>query len=106
MPERWNFGSGKNKSEVAVRSRLVVNTVEAAIDAATAGAGIARALSYQVEPHVRLRQLRIVLASCEPPRWPVHFLYKPQPHLPKKLRAFLDFAAPRLRQRLAKAALS
>lgn len=105
LSERWSFGGGRTRSEVAIRSRLIVNTVEAAIDAARAGAGVTRALSYQVEAHVRLRQLRIVLAAFEPPRWPVHFLYKPQPHLPKKLRAFLDFAAPRLRQRLAKAAL-
>jgi DNA-binding transcriptional LysR family regulator len=105
QPERWSFGSGKTGSEVTTRSRLVLNTVEAAIDAAKAGAGITRALSYQVEPHIRQRQLRIVLASFEPPRWPVHFLYKPQARIPKKLRAFLDFAAPRLRQRLAKAGL-
>ncbi|HEX4272003.1 MAG TPA: LysR substrate-binding domain-containing protein, partial [Rhizomicrobium sp.] len=106
QPERWSFGSGKTGSEVTTRSRLVLNTVEAAIDAAKAGAGITRALSYQVEPHIRQRQLRIVLASFEPPRWPVHFLYKPQARIPKKLRAFLDFAAPRLRQRLAKAGLA
>ena len=34
---------------MAVRPRLIVNTAEAAIDAAKAGLGITRVLSYQAE---------------------------------------------------------
>jgi hypothetical protein len=39
---------GKSTASVAIHSRLVVNTAEAAIDAAIAGIGITRVLSYQV----------------------------------------------------------
>jgi DNA-binding transcriptional LysR family regulator len=46
-----------------------------------------------------------VLTAFEPPPWPVHLLYKPQTRLPLKLRAFLDFAAPRLRHSVGKAGL-
>ena len=101
MPESWRFGTGKSAAEVRVRSRLVVNTLEAAIDAAVAGAGLASALSYQVRDQVRQGTLKIVLADFEPPPWPVHLIHRPQSLFPLKLRAFLDFAAPRLRQRLA-----
>jgi len=100
VPERWSFGAGRTQAEVSVRSRLIVNTLEAAIDAAVAGTGLARALSYQVCDHVRQGVLKVVLADFEPPLWPVHLIHKPQTLFPLKLRAFLDFAAPRLRQRL------
>jgi DNA-binding transcriptional LysR family regulator len=39
--------------DLAVRSRLIVNTAEAAIDAAIAGLGITRVLSYQVAASVK-----------------------------------------------------
>ena len=44
----WCFRVGKSDTPVAIHSRLVVNTAEAAIVAAVAGVGIARVLSYQV----------------------------------------------------------
>jgi DNA-binding transcriptional LysR family regulator len=84
-----------------VHSRLVVNTSEAAIDAAVAGAGPTRALSYQIAGALGRGALKIVLAGFEPHPWPVHLIRKSQSRLPLKLRAFMDFAAPRLRQRLA-----
>jgi DNA-binding transcriptional LysR family regulator len=102
LPERWDFG---RKIGVTVHSRLVVNTVEAAIDAASAGAGLARALSYQVAERIRCRDLIVLLATFEPSPWPVHLLYKRQSVLPRKLRTFLDFAAPRLRQRIQRASV-
>jgi DNA-binding transcriptional LysR family regulator len=47
-PEAWTFTNGKSELTVATHSRLIVNTAEAAIDAAIAGAGITRVLSYQI----------------------------------------------------------
>jgi DNA-binding transcriptional LysR family regulator len=58
----WTFG----KRRSAIRPRLVVNTARAAIDAAVAGLGITRVLSYQVARLVEANELRIVLASHEP----------------------------------------
>jgi DNA-binding transcriptional LysR family regulator len=106
LPERWSFGRGKSHRIVTVRSRLVVNTVEAAIDAAVAGTGFTRALSYQVAESLRRGYLKIVLADFESAPWPVHLMNKSQERLPLKLRAFIDFAAPRLRQRIADASLN
>jgi DNA-binding transcriptional LysR family regulator len=105
LPQRWSFGRGRHQTSVAIRSRLSVNTVEAALDAAIAGVGLTCALSYQVAGAVKRGALTLLLTGAEPRPWPVHLLHKPQARLPLKLRAYLDFAAPRLRQRLCAAAL-
>jgi DNA-binding transcriptional LysR family regulator len=99
-PDAWTFTKGKSEITVAVHSRLVVNTAEAAIDAAVAGVGITRVLSYQIAQARRSGTLDIALESYEPPPWPVSLIYPGQGRLPLKLRAFLDFAAPRLKARL------
>ena len=48
----WIFRDSKSTRELRapVRSRLSVNTAEAAIDGAAAGLGVTRVLSYQVGP--------------------------------------------------------
>ncbi|MDX8523113.1 LysR family transcriptional regulator [Mesorhizobium sp. MSK_1335] len=98
----WSFETGKTETIVPVRSRLQVNTAEAAIDAAIAGLGLTKVLSYQADIAVRAGALRVVLEPFEPPSWPVSLVHAGQGRLPVKLRAFLDFAAPRLKERLAR----
>jgi DNA-binding transcriptional LysR family regulator len=98
----WTFSSkGRAVRPVPVRSRLVVNTAEAAIDAAAAGVGIVRVLSYQVASAIRERRLKIVLADFEPSPLPVHLVHPAQSHTPLKLRRFLEFSAPQLKKALA-----
>jgi DNA-binding transcriptional LysR family regulator len=99
----WVFGSGKAELSVPVRSRVAVNMSEAAIAAAILGVGLVRVLSYQVADAVRERKLGVVLEAFESAPLPVSLVHKGQAPLPLKLRAFLDFVAPRLRQRTAQA---
>jgi len=99
--DAWSFATAKGDLSVAIRSRLVVNTAEAAIDAAIGGLGITRVLSYQIAGAVRERVLEILLRSFEAPPSPINLIYAGQRLMPLKLRAFLDFTAPRLRARLA-----
>jgi DNA-binding transcriptional LysR family regulator len=99
-PEAWIFLSGKGTISVAVHSRLIVNTAEAAIDAAITGLGITRVLSYQVADALRTGALLLALREFEPPPVPVSLVHAGQGRLALKLRAILDFAAPRLRARL------
>lgn len=73
------------------------------MDAAVAAVGVARVLSYQAAAAVQAKQLALVLRRFEPEPVPVSLLYSGQGMLPAKLRAFLDFAAPRLKARIAKA---
>jgi len=77
-----------------------VNSVEGAVSAATAGAGIARVLSYQIDDLARSGALVILLEGYEPSPMPVSFLYRSQRRAPLKLRVILDFSIPRLRERL------
>lgn len=96
----WNFRSAGEEIGVPIRSRLSVNTIDAAIDAGLSGAGVIRAMSYQVVDYVRNNRLAIVLEAFEPPVRPVHLVYDKQNRLPLKLRAFIDFVIPRLRERV------
>jgi DNA-binding transcriptional LysR family regulator len=96
----WRYWAEGNEVAVAFRSRLSVNTIDAAIDAGLAGAGILRAMSYQVADFVRDGLLQILLEEFEPTPRPVHLIYDKQNRLPLKLRAFVDFVVPRLRDRL------
>lgn len=99
-PDAWTFAAGKSEGAVPIRSRLVVNTAEAAIDAARAGLGITRVLSYQIADALRAGTLAIALRDFEPEPWPVSLVYSGGRLQPVKVRAFLDFAAPRLKARL------
>jgi len=96
-PEAWTFTVGKTVMSVPIRSRLVVNTAEAAIDAAIAGLGLTRVLSYQVATALEVGRLAVVLEEFEPSPSPVSLVYGGGRLLPLKLRAFIDFAAPRLK---------
>jgi DNA-binding transcriptional LysR family regulator len=93
----WTFGADDN---VRVRSRITVNTAEGAIDAAVAGVGLTRVLSYQAVEEVAAERLAIVLRKFEPEALPVHLVYVRERRPTAKLRAFLDYAAPKLREAL------
>jgi DNA-binding transcriptional LysR family regulator len=101
--EHWSFRDPKSKREtrVVMRSRLSVNTAEAAIDGAAAGLGVTRVLSYQAAQPVLGGKIQIVLADYEPAPSPVSLIHAGQGLMPLKVRMLLDFAAPRLRARLA-----
>jgi DNA-binding transcriptional LysR family regulator len=100
-PDAWTFPIGRSIASVAIRSRLVVNTAEAAIDAAIAGVGITRVLSYQVASATRVGALALALQEFEPAPLPVSLVHTGERLLPLKLRAFLDFATPRLKAGLS-----
>jgi DNA-binding transcriptional LysR family regulator len=100
VPERWSFSTrGKSQHRVAVRPRLTVNTGQSAIDAALAGLGLVRVLSYQVGALVAAGKLVPVLASYEPSPIPVQ-LVRLSGAPSRASSAFLDFAAEGLRKRL------
>ncbi len=75
--EHWTFRDPKSKREIRapVRSRLAVNTAEAAIDGAAAGLGVTRVLSYQVAQAVLDGRIEIVLAEYEPEPSPVSLVH-------------------------------
>ena len=99
-PDVWRFAGPKPQRLVTLKPRLVVNTAEAAIDAAKAGLGIARVLSYQAAASLAEGSLRRILEDFEPEAFPVSLLHR-EDRLPQaKVQGFIALAAPRLRQAL------
>jgi DNA-binding transcriptional LysR family regulator len=95
--DTWTFATGQSEISVPIHSRLVVNTAEAAIEAAIAGVGVTRVLSYQIVNALGSGALVVVLDRFEPPPSPVSLVHTGGRLLPLKVRAFLDFAAPKLK---------
>lgn len=106
--ESWTFAPGEksNAPRIAHFSpRMTVNSVRAARESAIAGLGITRLYSYHVAEAVKAGSLEIVLADFEYPSLPVHLLTPPGRAAMPKVRAFLDFAVPRLRSQFMQLAL-
>jgi DNA-binding transcriptional LysR family regulator len=97
----WKFAKGNREIVAPIQSRLTVNDSEAAIDAAIAGAGIARVMSYKMEAARRAGTLVLMLEDFEQEPLPMHIVYAERKPMPLKLRAFLDWVTPRLKARLA-----
>jgi len=100
-PYVWKFVRGGAEVAITVRPRLVASNAEAAFDAVRAGIGLGRGASYYVGAAVEAGTLTTVLDEFHLPTRPVSFVYAAGRFMPIKLRAFLDFAAPRLKARLA-----
>jgi DNA-binding transcriptional LysR family regulator len=103
--EAWRFPEAGGTTTIDVRSRLVTDSVDTVAEAALAGAGLACALSYHIAPLIRDGRLELLLEDYEPPPVPVSLVHLPGQLQAQKLRAFLDFATPRLKQRLAACAI-
>lgn len=75
-----------------------MNTGQAAIDAAVAGLGLVRVLSYQVDALVATGRLQVVLSRYEPLPSPIHLVRLPGVQV-RAAVAFLDAAVNALRRR-------
>jgi DNA-binding transcriptional LysR family regulator len=94
----WTFVREKMEVAVPVRARLVVGSAEAACEAACAGIGITSVLSYHIRKALERGELTTLLDEFQPATAPVNLVYTANRFLPIKVRAFLDFAAPRLNE--------
>jgi DNA-binding transcriptional LysR family regulator len=100
-PSTWPFRSKEGIRETPVNPRLSVSTAEAAVWAAAQSLGVTRVLHYQCADAVRDGSLKIILKDFEVEPLPVHLIHAARGALPLKMRAFLDFAAGRMRKALA-----
>jgi DNA-binding transcriptional LysR family regulator len=96
----WRYRGDGPAWSAEPRTRLAVNSTEAAVAAAVAGLGVVRLLSYQIAEELRSGALVAVLEGFAPEPMPVSLVYPEAGLLPLKVRAFLDWTAPRLRDRL------
>jgi DNA-binding transcriptional LysR family regulator len=95
----WFRERGKDRT-FPVRTRLSTSSADSAISAAHAGLGLVQTPSYQAQPGLRDGRLVLVLRAFECAPTPVSLVYVSQRLLPLKVRAFIDFAVPRLTERL------
>lgn len=95
--EEWPLHQGSRMVMVRIRPRLTASSAEVVVAAAVNGHGLIRVMSYQSAEAVREKKLRILLAGHEPPPLPIHLVHLEGRRANAKVRAFLDFAAPRLR---------
>jgi DNA-binding transcriptional LysR family regulator len=88
----WRFGPSARGAIVRLSPRLLVDDVEAQLQAAQAGRGIARPLSYQVAEQLAAGSLIRLLEDFEPQPLPVQLVTLSRGHMAPKIRAFLDSA--------------
>ncbi|MEW6642638.1 MAG: LysR family transcriptional regulator [Pseudomonadota bacterium] len=99
--DSWSFPPLEGSSvprTVQFAPRLVVNTVRAAVASAAEGHGVTRLFSYHIADEIREGRLQILLAGDEHPPLPVHLLAPQGRFSVPKVRAFADFAVPRLKR--------
>jgi DNA-binding transcriptional LysR family regulator len=102
--DSWSFPPLTGSSVARVvqfAPRLVVNTVRAAIESATEGQGVTRLFSYHIAKEIREGRLQILLGKDEHPPLPAHLLAPQGRFSVPKVRAFADFAVPRLKRYFA-----
>lgn len=93
----WQFQENGRSFGVRIPARITTNSVETAVDACRDGLGVGAFLSYQIQAPVRAGELKPVLRKFETDPVPVHLLYPHSRLMSARVRAFIDFAAPRLR---------
>jgi DNA-binding transcriptional LysR family regulator len=82
--------------------RLVVNSVRGAVASAREGRGVTRLFSYHIAPQLKDGSLEIILKDHEPAPLPVHLITPHGRLAVPKVRAFVDFAVPRLKAHFAR----
>jgi DNA-binding transcriptional LysR family regulator len=93
----WDYAADGQHAAVRLSPALTVNTIQAALDAAAAGWGVTRVLSYQVGDMLARGALVEVLAGYEDREQPIHLLHSEGTRASAKIRAFIDLAAARVR---------
>ena len=96
----WRFKAPGSAAtlEIPVVPRLSVTTTEAAAQAAIRSVGVTRLMHYQVAEAVEANTLRIILDAFELDPLPVNLVHASRGKMPLKMRRFLDFSVPRLRE--------
>lgn len=93
MPSGGNF-------EVRVKSKLLLNAAEGAVDSALQDAGITQLYLYQAARHIASGDLEILFQEFEVDPLPVLISTPQGQYTPQKVKTFVEFAKPALQQQL------
>jgi len=100
-PWRFRHPDTGQVSTIAQIPRLLVSSPDAAVDAAIDGIGATRVLEHDVDAAIKEGKLDLVLQEFEVEPIPVHVVHLSRNVMPIKVRRFIDFAVPKLRENLA-----
>lgn len=96
----WSFGADRKPLQVPVKSVFVSNQIDAAIHACVEGTGFGRFLDYHVLEQIQGGKLLRVLQKFESTAIPASIVYPSSRQQSANVRSFVEFAQPRLRERL------
>ncbi|MDV4183518.1 LysR family transcriptional regulator [Rhizobium brockwellii] len=88
-------------STIAEVPRLLVSSPDAAVDAAIDSIGATVVLEHDADAAIKAGKLTYILQEYEVEPIPVHIVHLTRNNMPLKLRRFIDFAVPGLREALA-----
>ncbi|NQZ21605.1 MAG: LysR family transcriptional regulator [Colwellia sp.] len=97
----WKFVENGKVINQRITSRLRVTTHQAGINAAVAGFGIARIISYQVTDELAQNKLKFILEAFEEPPLPINIVHREDRLSSAKVRSFIDLLAGNLRKHTA-----
>ncbi|MGF6367715.1 LysR family transcriptional regulator [Paraburkholderia sp. MM5482-R1] len=101
-PWRFRLPASNKIYMLEVKARLEVTSPDAAVSAAMDSAGITFVFEHDADEAVRNGQLEILLSEFEIDPVPVHLVHVSRNLMAIKLRHFIDFAAPKLRESLSR----
>ena len=90
-PETWNFEGADGKFAVPISGRMRTNGIEAVIEAALAGVGVALVPMWMMQGDMMGTRLRQILQAWRPPRRPISVVYPSRRFLAPRTRAVIDF---------------
>jgi DNA-binding transcriptional LysR family regulator len=90
-PEQWQFSGAEGLIPVPVSGRLRADSIEAVMEAAIAGVGIALLPTWMVGETLRHGQLRAILQAWQPKRRSISLVYPSRRFLAPRTRAVIDF---------------
>ncbi len=103
--DSWSFpplpGSSVPRT-VQFTPRFIVNSIRGAVASAVRGRGVTRMFAYHIADQLRDGTLKIVLADDEHEPLPVNLIAPHGRMQVPKVRAFVDFAVPRLKAHFAR----
>jgi len=90
-PEVWLFAGPDGEVPVHVSGRLRSNGIEAVLEAALSGSGIALVPAWMVSEPLHAGRLRALLKPWQPAPRPISVVYPSRRYLPPRTRAVIDF---------------
>jgi DNA-binding transcriptional LysR family regulator len=88
---RWEYSHDGRVIGIQPPSPLISNDADTLMQAIRAGAGIGCAFEAQVQAEIESGQLIALLEPWWPSVSPFYLYYPSRTHVPRKLRAFIDF---------------